>query len=249
MNDPGLESLFWEQIDAPSPEGRRQLEALVRRRPELDHELEELRELAASLDAVPEEAAPPELMAGVRRAIAHRRIERPERASRRWLRALAGAGWRPRLAYATIAVAVAAVAIHLVTGGPSSVGESDRSQLVGALNVGAAGGPIEIAFDGPGGALRLWRRGNTLIAHLSTSSDTPLRLTLAADAGLQLVRAVGAGHRVVSRDQPIEVVAGAPLRLTLDLEESATRLELRVGTAAGEPLVERKIELSALRTR
>lgn len=248
MTNPALESLFWEQIDDPAPERGRQLEALVRERPELEQELEQLRELAAFLDAVPEEPAPAELLAGVRRAITHRSIERSERASRGWLRALAGAGWRSRLAYATIAVAVAGVALHLVTGWPSPVDESDRSHLAGALNVGAAGAPLEFAFDG-GGTLRFSRRGTTLTAHLFTSSDTPLQLTFEADAGLELLRAEGTSHEVVSRAKPIEVVALAPLSLTLEFDETATALELWVRTAAGEPLLERKIELAGMGTR
>lgn len=255
MSDPTLESLFWEEVDGPpSAERRRRIEVMVEERPELEGELDELRGLAASLEEVTEEPPPPELWAGVRRAIAGRPAQRGSRGIGGWLRSLGGSGWRPRLAFATIALVAGVVALHLVTGWPSSIGDADRSRLAGALNVGEHGDaePLELALAHAAGTLSFFRQGAIVTTRLSPASDTPLRLTLAADNPLELVRAAGARpprHEVVSGSGRVEVIAEGPLQLDLQLGGkqlggASAVLEVRVATVAGESLLDRRVDLS-----
>lgn len=254
MTEADFERLFWQEADGPPSAKRRQrFAALLRERPEMKSELARLEEFAALLDGVEEVEPPPELRAGVRRAIASRPAHgsESEGSLTAWLRPLLAARWQARLAYATLGVLIGAFGVQLFFAGPAAVSEADRSRLSGTL---AAGGEEphpthEIYLGAAAGRLRLAGDGTELVADLVPAAGERLELVLEREDGrlapqrVEGIRAVR--HEIETAPGRLRLVADGPLTVVLDVGGVwPAAVTARVTNAAGAAVLERRLELT-----
>ncbi len=241
MSESTLERLFWEELDGPpSSRRRRRIEALVAAEPHQRQLLEELQALAAAFEAAKEVPPPPQLRAAVRQTIAGRPQPRARRRGRlqELLQPLFATPGRTRFAWATLAVLAVGIGLLATAGWPPAGVESSR--LSGALGVGDRAAVL--ALPGSTGELAIGRDGNRVTLTLNPAELRPLWIAVEG-AGAALVESSGPAAAREAGGDAIELLVEGPVTLVLEVEDRARPLGLRLSTAAGETVLEHRIEL------